>query len=230
LEAREVAPRRVTAQIAASIVAAVVVLSATSYASAQDDAVVQMKDDPSRRLVLENAAVRVWEVNVPIGAAGPYHEHKIDMMSVRINSTEVTNDPKGGLFSFKTNMRLEAGTVGYSDYSGKPYVHRIVPVGPNPHRVIEFEFLASPAADRVVPAEREGVKQLLDNRRARAFRLLLEPGQSSDVATLGNSLLVVVKGSGSLKPGTVQWHAEPSQRSIKNDGASVMEVVEVAVK
>ena len=64
-------------------------------AAAQQDVVVQLKDDRYRRVVLENATVRVWEVNVPIGESTPFHEHNIDMAAVRINTTEITNEPKG---------------------------------------------------------------------------------------------------------------------------------------
>jgi hypothetical protein len=225
------------------LAAAALGLAAMVPAAAQDDKVVDLKDDKFRRLALENAKVRVWEVHVPIGESSPFHEHKLDMVNVRINSTEVTNFPKGGLFSFTSDMRLESGSVSYSEYSKSPYVHRISPKGPNAHRVIEFEILVPPGTDTPAIAERPGVKTVLDNRRARAFRVLLEPGQSVDLAPLGNTLVVVIKGGVAsqhaeggaatpkeLKPADVQWHAEPGKRSIRNDGTTALELVEVAVR
>ena len=50
------------------LLASMAALSSTP-ATAEDDKVVQLKDDPYRRVVLENAVVRVWEVKVPVGKA-----------------------------------------------------------------------------------------------------------------------------------------------------------------
>ena len=218
---------------------------ASSAATAQQEAVVQLRDDPYRRLAIENAVVRVWDVMVPLGESTPFHEHKTDTVSVRINSTEITNIPKGGLFSSPKDFRLESGTVSYSEYSKSPYVHRIAPKGPNPHRVIEIELLGTPGEDRSSESgERPGFTRILDNPRIRAFRLVLEPTQSTDLLAPANrTVVVVVKGGAvSLKPapdavqpnefksGDVQWLGEVMRRSIKNDGPSRIEIVEVEVK
>ena len=179
--------------------------------------------------------VRVWDVMVPIGESGPFHEHKLDMVSVPINTTEITNVPKGGLFSFARDFRLESGSVHFSEYLKSPYVHRIIPKGPNPHRVIEFELLGTSKADRAGPVmERTGFTTILDNARVLASRLILEPGHTSEIAPRGNTVMVVVKGgvaqSKELKAGDVEWHGEATRRLIKNDGPSPMELVEVEVK
>lgn len=186
----------------------------SAQAAAQEDKVVQMKDDPYRRLVLENTLIKVWEVMVPIGESSPFHEHKLDMVSVRINTTEVTNVPKGGLFSFTRDMRLESGTVGFSEYSKSPYIHRISPKGPNPHRVIEFELLGASGGARTGHAsERPGITTILDNPRVLASRVVLEPEQSTEIAPRGNTLVVVIKGgvarAKELKAGDVEmaWRA-----------------------
>jgi hypothetical protein len=229
-----------TSSLPAALLAALFVQAA----AAQQDAVVQLKDDPSRRIVLENSVVRIWEVNVPVGESTAFHEHSIDTASVRINATVLTNEPKGGgLFSFARDYSLDAGSVSYSGYSKEPYVHRITPKGPNPHRVIEFEILV-PSGKSADAAERAGYTMLMDNSRIRASRLALDPGQSSDqVAPRKNTLVVVVKGgvalqqsneeapqTSELKPGDIQWHAAAGKRTLKNAGASQIDIVEVEVK
>src|SRR5258708_1195984 len=62
-------------------------------AAGDEERVVQLKDDPYRHIALENAVVRVWEAKVPIGEWTPFHEHKADEVSVRINSTVLVNVP-----------------------------------------------------------------------------------------------------------------------------------------
>ena len=229
----------------AGLLCIVGVALASPDAMAQQDAVVQLKDDPYRRLVVENTVVRVWDVMVPLGESTPFHEHKTDTVSVRINSTEITNVPKGGLFSAPRDFQLESGTASYSDYSKSPYIHRITPKGPNPHRVIEIELLGAPGTDRSGQSgERPGFTQILDNPRIRASRLVLEPAQSTDLLAHGkNTLFVVVKGgriseqsaaqgaqSREFRVGEVRWHGEPTQQSLLNSGTSRIELVEVELK
>lgn len=213
---------------------AALLTSVAAIALAQDDKVVQLKDDPYRKVVLENSVVRIWEVKVPVGESTPFHEHKLDQVTVRINATVLTAVPKGGLFNFTRDFKLESGSVSYADYTNSPYVHKITPNG-NAHHVIETEILSPPPAEdrRSTAADRTGFTTLLDNHRVRASRLLLEPGQSSEIAPRGNTFIVVVKGGAApraLKPGDFEWHGEPGTRSIKNEGSTPIELVEVQVK
>jgi len=216
--------------MAAAIVACLPAIDAVGA----DEAVVQLKDDPCRRVVLENEKVRVWEVNVPIGGGScPFHEHRIDMVSVRINATEITNVPKGGWFSFASDWHVAAGSMQYSEYDNSPYVHRISPKGPNAHRVVEFELLARTGED-VPRAPRPGFSNVFDKPRAIASRIVLEPSQSIDVTTPKDSLIVVVRGGSAspsdLKTADVKWISEPSRRSVRNDGKDSIEWVEIEVK
>lgn len=216
--------------------ASVALALASNQASAQKDLVVQLKDDPYRRVVFENQLVRVWEVRVPVGESTPFHEHRNDQISVRINSTVLENTPKGGLFSFSRDFSLEAGSVSFAEFTGSPYVHKITPKGPNAHHVIEAELLAPPpVAERSEPtAARTGYEVVLDKPRIRASRLIVEPGQTAELVTGRNSFVVVLKGGSAaprdLKAGDVQWYGEPSRHSLRNNGPSRLELVEIEVK
>lgn len=209
---------------------------ASHGASAQQDLVVQLKDDPYRRVVLENPLVRVWEVRVPVGESTPFHEHRNDQVSVRINSTVLENTPKGGLLSFTRDFKLEAGSVSFAEYTGSPYVHKITPKGPNPHHVVEAELLGPrPVAERPAPAgARAGFEVVLDKPRVRASRLIVEPGQTAELVTGPNTFVVVLKGGPAaprdLKAGDVQWYGEASRQSLRNIGSSRLELIEVEVR
>ena len=119
-----------------------------------------------------------------------------------------------------------------------PNAHRISPKGPNPHRVIEFDLLGEPGARGSEPPARAGFTTVVDNARVRALRLVLEPSQSAELTPRGNSLMVVVKGGAAsiggtpreLKPGEAEWNAEPTRRTLRNEGSSRLELVEVEVK
>lgn len=208
---------------------------AAPHAMAQEDTVVQLKDDPYRRIAVENAMVRVWAVMIPVGRTTPFHEHKIDMVAVRINGNELTNVPKGGLFNFTTTTRVEPGSVSFAEYTKSPYIHSITPKGPLPHHVIEMEILGGASAEPdAEPSDRLGFTTIVDNSRIRAARLFVAPGQSADVLPRKNTLLVVVKGGTTqpkeLKAGDFEWHSDAAPRSIRNDGPTPLELVEVVVK
>jgi hypothetical protein len=208
-------------------------LALASHSVAGQEPIVQLKDDPSRRVVIENALVRVWEVRVPVGEWTPFHEHRHDQVTVRINSTVLTSVPKGGgLFSFTRDFQLESGSVSYADYTGSPYVHKITPKGPNSHHVIETELLGPrPSAAQVAPSDRAGATIVLDNQRIRVARLVVEPGRSAEIAPRPNVFVVVVKGAaGDLKPASVRWYGDAGARTIRNDGPLPLELVEVEVK
>ena len=95
--------------------------------------------------MMENAAVRVWEVNVPVGEWGQFHEHNRDTVSVRLNTTTVVNEPKGRLINVVRDFPAEAGSVSFANYESNPYVHRITAKGTKPHHLIEVEFLGKEA-------------------------------------------------------------------------------------
>jgi hypothetical protein len=155
-------------------------------------------------------------------------------VSVRINSTVLTNVPKGGLFSFTRDFTLESGSVSYADYTGgTPYIHKITPKG-NAHHVIEAEILSPRRKNdpRGPGADRPGATIVVDNYRLRAARLSVEPDKSASIAPNGNTFVVVVKGGQAkgLRTGDVEWYGEPSARSVRNDGSSAVELVEIHVK
>jgi hypothetical protein len=209
-------------------------LAASACAIAEEKQAVALKDDPCHKLVLENEKVRVWEVNIPIGDdACPPHEHTIDMISVRMNTTDITNVPASGLFRFRSDSHVEAGSMLFSEYDKSPYAHRIIPTGSLPHRVVEFELLTPPADARPRDA-RPGFTTVFDKARARASRLVLQPSQSADIATPANTLMVVVRGGSlsakPLAPADVQWFAQATQRTVRNDGKDPIEWVEIEVK
>lgn len=65
----------------------------------------------------------------------------------------------------------------------------------------------------------------------RASRLILDPKQSTEtLAPAKNTLIVVVRGGQELKTADVRWYPEPGSRSLRNEGAAPIELVEVEVK
>src|SRR5438105_424988 len=87
-------------------------------AAADEERVVQLKDDPYRHVVLENSVLRVWEGKVPVGEWTPFHEHKSDEIAVRINSTMLVNVPRGHFFNFTSEYTLESGSVSFNERGG----------------------------------------------------------------------------------------------------------------
>jgi quercetin dioxygenase-like cupin family protein len=89
--------------------------------------------DSARKVVLENARVRVKDVTFPPGAS-PMHTHELAHVGVILTpGTLVFTEPGKPAESVK----FEAGSVGFREAH---VTHQVTNPGPGPMRVIEVEL------------------------------------------------------------------------------------------
>src|SRR5262245_41702320 len=226
------------------------VLSFAQPVSAQHEGkvVVPVEKAPYHRAVFRNDLVMLLSVYLPPGAPhGPevYHTHSLDQISVLAEAADMRNQAIGEQ-EMGPARRGTRGNVGYTAFSKKPQTHRGQNVGSTPfHNIVVALLNPQPtgftAGSR---AEVTSYQQVVDSDRVRAWRLMLEPGQSAAAITQRAPGMRIVVDGGEISesvPGAVErgwglrtgeffWQDPGVTRAIKNIGATTVNVVEFELK
>ncbi|PYT07133.1 MAG: hypothetical protein DMF60_07725 [Acidobacteria bacterium] len=200
---------------------------------------VPVTSEPRHVLKFENEYVRVFDVFVPAGDATLFHTHSNDYVFVTIGDADLIAEVMG---SPPVDFIL---TNGETRFTKGPVTHRVI----NPYifrfRNITVEILRSPGPRGTpTPDTSPGHSIVLENDRVRVERLILEPGQSTNVHTHNLSALSVFLTSAKVlmespgqkpqeieyKPGDFRWRDAPVTHSIKNIGSTRFEAVGIDLK
>lgn len=179
----------------------------------------------------------------PSGDSG-FHAHDRDQFYVAIEHAQSLGQAPGG--PLKAGPRMSAGAAGYGGAYGERRVHRVINSDQGPAQFIVIEFLrAKPSGIEVAYRDQaSSYVQIIDNPRLRAWRLILEPGESAPAITQGGKgVRVVVRGGllttsspGSadqthwLRPADFAVQPADRTRALKNSGAETIELVEFELK
>jgi len=128
--------------------------------------------------VFRNDYVALLRVNIPPQRSAGYHIHSTDQISVLIEEADQAGQVLGQAPT--PPRRNPRGGVTYTAYSMKAMTHRVNNVGATAfHNIVITLREAQPG--RFSPGLREGAgyTQIIDNERVRAWRLVLEPGQTA---------------------------------------------------
>jgi quercetin dioxygenase-like cupin family protein len=208
--------------------------------------VLPVSQEPRHHKRFENEYFRVLEVIVPPGDTTLFHAHTRDMGLVQLQSTEVKseepNNPEAAI------SRTKAGAIGFWDVQNGhpyPYIHRVTTIGPDALYLIGFEIV-NPSPGGFAESDRTGAlayAPVIDNNRARAWRLKVEPGQSvPSITQSAPGLRVILSGDRmtetinatareiNLKPGSFEWQPSGTTRALKNTGTSPIELAEWELK
>jgi len=222
-------------------------LAALAYAplvTAQGDAprVVPVEATSYHVPVFSNDHVTVLNVFIPSQRSSGYHRHSLDTIAVLMSDSARTNQVPGAEPIVRPAQ--PRGTVTFTPYARDPIVHTVAVQGEPPFHNIVVELL-SPSAGRFSPGARaQGYTQMLDNERVRAWRLVLEPGQTAPAITQsapgvrvvveGGELVETVPGAPdrSMAPraGEFYWQEAGATRTVRNVGATRIELVELELK
>ena len=127
-----------------------------------------------------------------------------------------------------------------------PHTHKAANIGPTPFRNVSFILKDRPTAEVPVSdrSRVSGYTQILDNERIRAWRVVLEPEETTGQLTQtapglrvyvrGGVLDEIVAGSADrgMAPygGEFTWQDGGQTRAVKNTGTTVIEFVEFEFK
>jgi quercetin dioxygenase-like cupin family protein len=202
---------------------------------------VEINGEPRHLAKFENEFVRIWDVTVPAGDATFWHIHRNDNVVVILGGASLRIETVGAAPS---EVQWNFGDVKFGKAT---YVHRAMNVGTTPFHNLTIELLktpiGSPAETRLKePATRVPV---LENERVRAYRLTLEPGQSTPMHTHQLSGLAIsitaaeieITTEGKTKPdrlalppGDIRWRSGPITHMIKNIGKTRFDAVDIELK
>jgi quercetin dioxygenase-like cupin family protein len=213
---------------------AAAVLSLVGLFSSTVQSPVPIANEPRHHLKFENEYVRVFDVLVPAGDATLFHTHSNDYAFVTIGDVNLEAQVLG---SEPVELLLNNGEVRFTK---GPITHRVTNSSIFRFRNITIEILGSPGpVGAATPDTSPGHSIVLDNQRVRIERLILEPGQATNMHTHNLSALsvfvsaakVLIESPGQppqtieYKPGDFRWRPAPVTHSIKNIGSTRFEAV-----
>lgn len=194
------------------------------------------------QLVFANDDFAVLNNRYPPGGDSGFHTHYRDIFYVVIQSAPQSGQRVGQPLTAAPSVQV--GAAGYSANGEEPRVHRIVNGDEGSSQFIVVELRRPrPRGDAV--STREGpYVQIVDNERMRAWRLILEPGQSvPSISQGGNGIRVVVRGgllttttagvpdqTLFLQTGDFALQSSGSTRALRNRGTETIELVELEIK
>lgn len=179
----------------------------------------------------------------PSGDSG-FHSHVRAMFYVVIQPSEFSGQNLG--MPLAAGPKVVAGAAAFNAISEKPIVHRIVNGNKGTFQIIVVELRRPKPLGQEVSSRKAASQytQIIDNARLRAWRLILEPGQSTPSITQGGKGIRVVVRGGLLttvtpgvppqvlvlRPGDFAVQRPGLTRALTNSGADTIELVEVELK
>jgi hypothetical protein len=220
-------------------------LALVQPAAAQvEAAAVPVDKAPFHVPVFRNEYVALVNVQIPPGRVAGYHIHSLDQISVLVGDADTVGQVLGEQPA--PARRNPRGNVGFTEYSKKALTHKVSNVGPTPFHNVVITIMY-PEPGRFTPGSRAdvaGYTQILDNARVRAWRLVLEPGQSAAAITQSAPGMRVVIDGGEIsenvpgeaergmapKTGEFFWQQPGVTRAVRNTGTSRIQLVEFELK
>jgi hypothetical protein len=209
--------------------------------------VVPVSQEPRHHKRFENEYFRVLEVIIEPGDTSLFHEHARDMGLVVIQGAEMREEVLNNLEA--KISQTKANAIRFWDVQNGqpyPYIHRVTTIGKDALKLIGFEIV-NPSPGGFAVSDRSGAPayvSTIDNARARAWRLKLEPEQSvPPIVQSGPGVRVILSGDQltetvaearerqiRVKPGSFEWQPAGTTRTLKNTGTVPVELAEWELK
>ena len=198
------------------------------------DQTIPIEEEPRHRLKFESEHVRFFDVELEPGYESRYHWHRSDGVFVNISSSPTIAQDLG-----KEPVRRGERAIGetyFIDYGARPKAHRVSNPGSTPYRVVDTEILSGCGASAPF-AEGPNQTLLIDNARVFVTRIILHPGESTELYAPCGMLVAVSGGSVSLDAETVdmqpagfEWRQQDQTTTLVNTGKFVFHGVDIRLK
>ena len=173
--------------------------------------------------MFSNDYVTVLNVFIPSKRESGYHRHSLDSIAVLMSDSTRTNQTLGA--EPIARPLQPRGTVSFTPYASGPLVHTVAVQGDPPFHNIVVELLDAKPSGFSPGTRGQPYTVVLDNERARVWRLVLEPGQTAAAITqAAPGVRVVVDG------GELYWQEAGGTRAVRNVGTTRIELVEIELK
>lgn len=213
---------------------------------AQPDAenMVPVEQASFHQLVFVDDDVSILNNRYPPGGDSDWHWHERDMVYVVIQPSRSSIQNLGK--PMEERPKPAVGAAGYGAMGGERRVHKVVNGPDDDYHILVVE-LRRPKPLGKAASSRDAVPQytqIIDNPRVRAWRLILEPGQSvPSIAQNNKGVRVVVRGGLlttrvpgvkdqqlALRPGDFAIQPAGTERALSNGGRETIELVELELK
>ena len=202
------------------------------------DEPIPIEQEPRHRLMFQNEHVRYFDVELEPGYESRYHWHRSDGVFVNISSSPTIAQDLD-----KEPVRRGERAIGetyFIDYGARPKAHRVSNPGSTPYRVVDTEILAGCGPSEAV-AEGRNQTLLIDNPRVFVTRIVLHPGESTELYAPCGMLVAVSAGSMSLEtpagvenadmqPAGFKWRQQGQIVKLVNTGKFVFHGVDIRLK
>jgi quercetin dioxygenase-like cupin family protein len=220
-------------------------IASTAVLGAEDDTPVPVVGASYHVPLFKNDYVTVLRIFIPSRRVTNYHIHDHDLITVVVEEhPPEAFSQKLGAESGKPRGAV-LGQVDYNPYSTRPVTHRTHNPGTLPIHVVGVQ-LNGGTPYGFAPESRDAGSYpvLVDNERARVWRLSLAPGLSApSFSQTAPGVRVVVHGgeitetspgqkprSMWLRVGEVLWEEPGATRAVRNIGTTPVEFVEIELK
>ncbi|MFL6579875.1 MAG: hypothetical protein ACJ8G2_03955 [Burkholderiales bacterium] len=213
-------------------------LSQSLLAVAVAEEAIPIEQEPRHRMKFANEHVRFFDVELEPGYESRYHWHRSDGVFVSISSSPTIAQDMG-----KEPVQRGERAIGetyFIDYGTHPKAHRVTNSGSTPYHVIDTEILKGCGATGPLS---EGPNQtlLIDNPRVIVTRLILHPGESTELYAPCGMLVAVSAGTVSLQmqagiesvnlqPAGFRWRQQNDTVKLTNTGNFVFHGVDIRLK
>jgi len=226
-----------------ALLAALTCLLAQAARAEDEGLVVPIEKALFHQPVFKNEFVTVLKIDVPPHRDTGFHTHTTDSVSINIEAADMANTLPGQPQTPPQHSRR--GQANFTAYSKQPpRTHKASNMGETPFHNVSFIF-NDPQPGRFQPSTRGAAyNQIMDNERARGWRLVLEPGQTADAITQSAPGLRIVLDGGviaelvpgqpdrgmTMRQGEFYWQDAGVTRAVRNVGTTRLELVEFELK
>jgi quercetin dioxygenase-like cupin family protein len=217
-------------------------LAAPSWAEeAEKPTIVPVTKAPFHLFTFQDDNMSLENVTLPPGFSTGYHSHDQDLFFVITAGAKIKNQVLG---KEPAERELKLGDVGFAYYTKTPGVHQVINLErDNAMRLLAVGIVYPEPGRYTVSTRPAKYEVVLDNDRVRAWRLKLNPGESTPVIQqLAPGGRIVVTGGAvtEKRPGkpdqpmVLKNHdfmlMSVEERGIENHGNSAVEFVELELK
>jgi hypothetical protein len=227
---------------AALVVASICVLTTSSRAEdPSKPTIVSVTKAAFHLFTFQDENMSLENVTLPPGRSTGYHSHDQDLVFVITAGAKIKNQVLG---KEAVELEFKRGEIRFASYTKTPGVHQITNLEKDNAMRLLAVGIVYPEPGRYTASTRPGKYEVgLDNDRVRAWRLKLNPGESSPVIqqTAPGARFVVTGGTVVEKrpgkpdqPMVLKDHdfiaMTVEERGIENVGSSSVELVEIELK
>lgn len=211
---------------------------------APGEAAVPVEHASFHQLVFADADIAILDNLYPPNGDSGFHTHYRDLFAVIVQPSQSRGQGLGKPLT--AAPMYPAGAALYSAVGPEPRTHRVVNGDQSPFQIIVIELRRPKPSGNAISSRDAAPQyvQVFDNARMRAWRLILEPGQSAPAITQASKgVRVVVRGGLlttiapglqeqqlALRPGDFSVQPAGATRALRNGGTETIELVEMELK